>query len=80
LRLGAPPKRCASAAVPERPPELPALAALGQERQLASHVRGTLRCGGTRAELDEALGALDGLADPERIEHAQRGLERFGAG
>jgi hypothetical protein len=43
-------------------------------------VRGTLRCGGTRAELDEALGALDGLAEPARIEHAQRVLERFGAG
>jgi hypothetical protein len=50
------------------------------ERQLASHVRGTLRCGGTREELDQALGTLEGLADPERIEHAQRVLERFGAG
>ena len=57
-----------------------ALAALGQERQLASHVRGTLRCGGTRAELEEALGALEGLAEPARLDHARRVLERFGAG
>jgi alkylhydroperoxidase/carboxymuconolactone decarboxylase family protein YurZ len=56
-----------------------ALAALGQERQLASHVRGTLRCGGTRAELEEALAALTGLVEPVRLEHAQRVLERFGA-
>ncbi len=57
-----------------------ALAALGQERQLASHVRGTLRCGGTRAELEQALAALEGLAEPVRIEHAQRVIERFGGG
>jgi 4-carboxymuconolactone decarboxylase len=57
-----------------------ALAALGQERQLASHVRGTLRCGGTREELEEALAALTGLVEPERLEHARRVLERFGAG
>jgi alkylhydroperoxidase/carboxymuconolactone decarboxylase family protein YurZ len=57
-----------------------ALAALGQERQLASHVRGTLRCGGTRADLDQTLAALEGLAEPLRLEHAQRVLERFSAG
>jgi len=57
-----------------------ALAALGQERQLASHVRGTLRCGGTREELEQALAVLEGLADPERLEHARRVLERFGQG
>ena len=56
-----------------------ALAALGQERQLASHVRGTLRCGGTRAELDQALETLVGLVDPERLVHARRVLEHFGA-
>ncbi len=57
-----------------------ALAALGQERQLASHVRGTLRCGGTRTELEEALAAIADLVEPVRSEHARRVLERFGAG
>lgn len=57
-----------------------ALAAMGQERQLASHVRGTLRCGGTRADLDQALAALADLANPERLEHARKVLGRFGVG
>lgn len=57
-----------------------ALAALGQERQLASHVRGTLRCGGTRADLEQALDAIADLVQPERLEHARRVLEKFGAG
>lgn len=57
-----------------------ALAALGQERQLASHVRGALRCGATREELESALLGLAGLVEPERIERAGRVLERFGAG
>lgn len=54
-----------------------ALAALGQERQLASHARGSLRCG---AEVDEVLGVLDAIAeliDPVRRERAARVLERF---
>lgn len=54
-----------------------ALAALGQDRQLASHARGSLRCG---AEVEEVLGVLDaieGLIDPARRERAARVLERF---
>ena len=54
-----------------------ALAALGQERQLASHVRGCLRCGATRAELDAALDAIADLVQPARIEQARRIVERF---
>ena len=54
-----------------------ALSALGQERQLASHVRGSLRLGATRAELDEALAAVSDLFEPGRAERAQRVLERF---
>jgi len=57
-----------------------ALAALGQERQLASHVRGTLRCGGTREEIESALAGLTDLVEPERLEHARRVIEHFGAG
>ena len=57
-----------------------ALAALGQERQLASHVRGTLRCGGTREELDGALAAIADLVEAGRLEHARRVLEKFAAG
>ena len=54
-----------------------ALAALGQERQLASHARGSLRCG---AEVEEVLGvleAIDDLLEPGRRERATRVLERF---
>jgi 4-carboxymuconolactone decarboxylase len=54
-----------------------ALAALGQERQLASHVRGSLRCGATRAELDAALDCIADLVQPARIEQARRIVERF---
>jgi 4-carboxymuconolactone decarboxylase len=47
-----------------------ALAALGQERQLASHARGALRAGATTAELAELV---DGLEDVLGAELAQRG-------
>jgi alkylhydroperoxidase/carboxymuconolactone decarboxylase family protein YurZ len=54
-----------------------ALAAQGQERQLASHGRGAIRCGATRAELFDVLASLQGLIQPERAESARRVLERF---
>jgi len=54
-----------------------ALAALGQERQLASHVRGSLRLGATRAELDQALASVSDLVETGRADRAQRVLERF---
>jgi len=57
-----------------------ALAALGQERQLASHARGALRCGATPEELDEALEAVLDLVEPEhpgRIAEARRMLARL---
>lgn len=56
-----------------------ALAALGQERQLASHVRGARRCGATHEEIAEALAVLVGLAEPERLERARRVFERYAA-
>ena len=38
-----------------------ALAALGQERQLSSHVRGALRCGATARDVEEALACVEDL-------------------
>ena len=54
-----------------------ALAATGQDRQLASHARGSVRCGATRAEVLAVLDVIDGLARPERLERARTVLERF---
>jgi len=54
-----------------------ALAALGQERQLASHARGAMRCGATRAELDGALDCVADLLDPGRLDKARRVIDRF---
>jgi alkylhydroperoxidase/carboxymuconolactone decarboxylase family protein YurZ len=54
-----------------------ALAALGQDRQLASHVRGARACGATR---DQIYGVLDTIADlvtPERLIRARVILDRF---
>jgi alkylhydroperoxidase/carboxymuconolactone decarboxylase family protein YurZ len=53
------------------------LASLGQDRQLASHVRGGLRCGASPAEL---RGALDAVADrvaEHDLRHARRVIDRF---
>ena len=54
-----------------------ALAALGQERQLASHARGALRCGASFDELLEAFEAVTDLIDEDRLERARRIAERF---
>ncbi|MFN0006358.1 MAG: carboxymuconolactone decarboxylase family protein [Planctomycetota bacterium] len=57
-----------------------ALAALGQERQLASHARGALRCGATAEELDAALGLVEDQVEPHhpgRIAGARRVLARL---
>lgn len=57
-----------------------ALAALGQERQLASHARGALRCGATAEDLDLALDAVEDLVEPVhpgRIATARRLLARL---
>lgn len=54
-----------------------ALAALGQERQLASHARGSVRCGATPAELAASLAAVRDLMEPERYERALRLVERM---
>ncbi len=56
-----------------------ALAALGQERQLASHARGAVRCGAAPAEIAQALDVVADLVEPERLEEARRVLSRFTA-
>ena len=54
-----------------------ALAALGQERQLASHARGALRCGASFEELVGCLDVVRALAGDARHERALRIAERF---
>jgi 4-carboxymuconolactone decarboxylase len=54
-----------------------ALSALGQERQLASHARGALRCGAPAEAVHAALENVADLIAPDRLERARRVLERF---
>lgn len=54
-----------------------ALAAFGQDRQLASHVRGAVRCGATLAQVHAVFDALHDLVAPERLAEARRIAERF---
>ena len=54
-----------------------ALAALGQERQLASHARGARRCGASAEQVHAVLASVSDLLQPERLERARRVLERF---
>ena len=53
------------------------IAALGHERQLAGHVRGSIACGATRADVDETLELLEGIVSAERLEMARRVVEHF---
>jgi 4-carboxymuconolactone decarboxylase len=54
-----------------------ALAAFGQERQLASHVRGALRCGATPDEVREALDESRDAIGEARHAQAVRIATRF---
>lgn len=56
-----------------------ALAVLGQDRQLASHVRGALRCGASRAEVESVLAVLADLLPDDRRERAHAVAARFSA-
>lgn len=49
-----------------------ALAALGQDRQLASHSRGALRCGATIEQLEAAFDSAADLIPAENLERARR--------
>jgi alkylhydroperoxidase/carboxymuconolactone decarboxylase family protein YurZ len=54
-----------------------ALAATGQDRQLASHARGALRCGATVPEVRGVIEAIAPLIPPQHKDRALRVLERF---
>ncbi len=57
-----------------------ALAALGQERQLASHARGAVRCGARPDEVLEVLDAVGDLLDAARLDDARLVARRFAFG
>lgn len=54
-----------------------ALVASGQERQLASHARGAVRCGASPADVRALPSLVGDLVEPERLERARAVLERF---
>jgi 4-carboxymuconolactone decarboxylase len=56
-----------------------ALAVLGQDRQLASHVRGALRCGATQDAVLEVLEVTRDLISAERAERVRDVLSHFSA-
>jgi alkylhydroperoxidase/carboxymuconolactone decarboxylase family protein YurZ len=56
------------------------LAALGQDRQVASHARGALRCGATAAEVAEVIEAIAERIAPERSERARAVVAHFAGG
>ncbi len=53
------------------------LAALGQDRQMASHARGALRCAATSSEVSAVLETVADLIDPERLERARQVIAHF---
>lgn len=48
-----------------------ACAAMGQDRQLHSHLHGALNAGATRGEVEDSLSALDDLIPPSLLLHAR---------
>ncbi|MFT5050243.1 MAG: 4-carboxymuconolactone decarboxylase [Chlamydiales bacterium] len=54
-----------------------ALAATGQDRQLASHARGALACGATCEEVTDAIESTADLIDPLYLERARAVAARF---
>lgn len=57
-----------------------ALAATGHDRQLASHVRGAVRCGARPDDVIEVVDLLDGLIPAARLERAREVARRFARG
>jgi alkylhydroperoxidase/carboxymuconolactone decarboxylase family protein YurZ len=53
------------------------LAALGQERQLASHARGAVHVGASARALRETLDAVVDLVDAETLRRSHKVLDRF---
>lgn len=56
-----------------------ALAVLGQERQLASHVRGAVRCGASSEAVRATIESVADLAGAERAESARTIAAHFGS-
>ncbi len=56
-----------------------ALTVLGQDRQLASHVRGALRCGASREALDDVHAVVRDLMNDERAERTREIIAHFGS-
>ena len=54
-----------------------ALLALGQDRQLASHARGAVRCGATPEEATAVPDAISDLVPAERLQRGRTVLGRF---
>ena len=54
------------------------LAALDQNRQLAGHARGAIRCGAQPVELSAAIDAVADLLDIEALRRTRKVLETFG--
>lgn len=54
-----------------------ALAALGQDRQLASHARGAVACGARPEEVHAALTAIGPHIDADDLDRARRVVARF---
>ena len=56
---------------------VPALAATGQDRQLASHARGAVACGATPAAVAAVVEQVGALVDEATLERARRVVQRF---
>ena len=56
------------------------LAALGQDRQLAGHARGAVRCGARPEDLTAAVDAVADLLQAEVLRRARKVLASFGQG
>lgn len=54
-----------------------ALAALGQDRQMASHARGALRCGASAAQVAAAVEAVADRIRSDRLERARQVVTHF---
>ncbi len=56
------------------------LAALGQDRQMASHARGALRCGATSNDVSAVIECVADLISAQRLERARTVTAHFASG
>ena len=54
-----------------------ALSVLHQERQLASHVRGAIRCGASAEEVEAAVQVVEDLLSPEELTKVSEVVKQF---